>query len=228
MIDGIEELSVTTVKEVMVPRTDTVFVPLSATHSEILDTVVSSGHSRIPVYNETIDDIAGILYAKDILRILIAGKKIELAGLVRKPYFVPETKRIDSLLREFRRRHVHIAIVVDEYGSVSGIVSLEDIIEEIVGEIQDEFDDEGEDIIRESDGGWICEARIDLDDLNKRLDLSLPEDDFDTLAGYVFDLFGRIPEPGESVRTGDLLFTIHTTEGHRITRVRILKKPVSE
>ncbi len=228
MIEGIEELSVTTVKEVMVPRTDTVFIPLSATHVEILETVVSSGHSRIPVYGETIDDIVGILYAKDILRVLKAGKSIDLAGLVRKPFFVPESKRIDSLLREFKRRHVHIAIVVDEYGGVSGIVSLEDIIEEIVGEIQDEFDDEGEEILRSPDGGWLCEARIDLDDLNKRLGLSLPEDDFDTLGGYVFDLFGRIPEPGESVEASGLCFVVQATEGHRITRVLIRKSPVPD
>lgn len=223
MIEGIEELSVTTVKEVMVPRTDTVFIPLSATNDEILETVVNSGHSRIPVYRETIDDIVGILYAKDILRVMKAGKPIDLAGLVRKPFFVPESKRIDSLLREFRRRHVHIAIVVDEYGGISGIASLEDIIEEIVGEIQDEFDDEEEEILKTSEGGWLCEARVDLDTLNKRLGLDLPEDDFDTLGGYVFDLFGRIPVPGESVDTGELRFLVQATEGHRIMRVGITR-----
>ena len=123
---------------------------------------------------------------------------------------------------------MHIAIVVDEYGGISGIVSLEDIIEEIVGEIQDEFDDEGEEIQRTPDGGWLCEARVDLDDLNKRLGLDLPEDDFDTLGGYVFDLFGRIPEPGESVETTDLRFLVQATEGHRIIRVGISRIPGEE
>jgi magnesium and cobalt transporter len=142
MIEGIEQLSETNVKEVMVPRTDTVFLAQDASLEELFTTIIESGHSRIPVYRESIDDVIGIVYAKDVLAALIHNQAISLPAIVRKPFFVPETKRIDSLLREFKRRRVHIAVVVDEYGSTSGIVCMEDIIEEIVGEIQDEYDDE--------------------------------------------------------------------------------------
>lgn len=221
MIKGVEELGTTTVKEVLVPRTDTVFLPLDIDRKELLEKVSSCGHSRIPVYRDGIDDIAGILYAKDLLRALVRGGDFSLAELVRKPFFVPETKRIDSLLREFRRRRVHIAVAVDEYGGVSGIVCLEDIIEEIVGEIQDEFDEEGETLVALGPDAWLCDARADLDDLNERLDLGLPADDFDSLGGYVLDLFGRIPLAEERTEAEGLGFTVAGLDGHRITQVRI-------
>lgn len=228
MIEGIEDLSVTSVKEVMVPRTDTVFLPSTASPEEILDTVTDSGHSRIPVYGETIDDILGILYAKDLLSALHKNKKYSLNEIVRPPFFVPETKHIDSLLREFRRRHVHIAIAVDEYGGVSGIVCLEDILEQIVGEIQDEFDDETvQSLLTYPDGSILCEAKIDLDDLNSKLDLDLPEDDFDSLGGYVVDLFGRIPAIGESVESGGWIFTVRAVEGHRVLSILMKKKSLN-
>ena len=181
MIQGVRELGETTVKEVMVPRIDTVFLAMDSERGELLEKVVSCGHSRIPVYGDTIDSVVGVLYAKDLLRVLVKGGDFSLADLVRKPFFVPESKRIDSLLKEFRRRRVHIAVVVDEYGGVSGIVCLEDIIEEIVGEIQDEFDEEREDVVRLGDSSWLCDARADLDDVNRETGLALPADDFDTL-----------------------------------------------
>ena len=124
MIRGVRELSETTVKEVMVPRIDTVFIPLDAPRDELLETVTTCGHSRIPVYRETIDDVAGVLYVKDLLLAIAKGDAIDLSAMIRKPFFVPESKRIDSLLREFKRRHVHIAIAIDEYGGVSGIVCM--------------------------------------------------------------------------------------------------------
>lgn len=224
MIRGVQELGETAAKEVMVPRTDTVFIPLDMDRTELLETVASSGHSRIPVYRESIDDVVGILYAKDLLRALVKGGDFALADLLRKPFFVPETKRIDSLLREFKRRRVHIAVAVDEYGGVSGIVCLEDIIEEIVGDIQDEFDEEREDAVLLGEDAWLCDARADLDDLNAELGLTLPADDFDSLGGYVFDLFGRIPLRGERIAAAGLEFTVQEMDGHRIETVKIERK----
>ncbi|MEI6387506.1 MAG: hemolysin family protein [Spirochaetota bacterium] len=221
MIRGIQELGETTVKEVMVPRTDTFFVPITATREEMFASVVEAGHSRIPVFRGSIDDVVGVLYAKDLLRFLVVGEEYSLPALLRKPFFVPETKRIDSLLREFRKRHVHIAIAVDEYGGVSGIVCLEDIIEEIVGNIQDEFDEEREDIVELGDGSLLCDARVNLEDLNTAAALKLPADAFDSLGGYVFDLFGRIPLRGESIQSLGAEFTVQEIEGHRIELVRV-------
>lgn len=221
MIRGIRELPETTVREVLVPRTDTVFLSLEASASEILSTIVESGHSRIPIYRESMDDVVGIIYAKDLLAAMVGKTEIRAAEIMRKPFFVPETKRIDALLREFKRRRVHIAVVVDEYGGVAGIVCMEDIIEEIIGEIQDEFDDEAEDIVRLGGDSWLCDARARLDDLNEKLGLSLPADEFDSLGGYVFDLFGRIPHRQESISTDDTSFTVQEMEGHRIISVRV-------
>ena len=170
-----------------------------------------------------------MLYAKDLLRVLVKGGDFSLADLVRKPFFVPESKRIDSLLKEFRRRRVHIAVVVDEYGGVSGIVCLEDIIEEIVGEIQDEFDEEREDVVRLGESSWLCDARADLDDVNRETGLTLPADDFDTLGGFVFALFEKIPARYERASSGDLDFTVQDMEGHRITSVKISRRrPAAE
>ncbi len=224
MIEGIEDLSRTTVKEVMVPRIDTVFLGIDAPRDELLQTVTSCGHSRIPVYRETIDDVAGVLYVKDLLLAILKGGEIDLAALIRKPFFVPESKRIDALLREFKRRHVHIAIAIDEYGGVSGIVCMEDIIEEIVGDIQDEFDDEREDIVTVGDSTWLCDARVNLEDLNDATELGFPEEDFDTLGGFVFDLFGKIPARYEKVSWQNLDFVIQEMDGHKIGAVKILKK----
>jgi CBS domain containing-hemolysin-like protein len=224
MIQGVRELGQTTVKEVMVPRIDTVFLALDTGRDELLEKVVSCGHSRIPVYSDTIDSVVGILYAKDLLHFLVKGGDFSLVDLVRRPFFVPESKRIDSLLKEFRRKRVHIAVVVDEYGGVSGIVCLEDILEEIVGEIQDEFDEEREDVVRLGDSSWLCDARADLDDVNHETGLTLPADGFDTLGGYVFALFGKIPARYERASEGDLDFTVQDMDGHRITSVKITRR----
>jgi CBS domain containing-hemolysin-like protein len=225
MIKGIEELSETTVKEVMVPRIDTVFISIDAPRDELLETVVACGHSRIPVYRETIDDVVGVLYVKDLLLAIAKGSSIDLTAMIRKPFFVPESKRIDSLLREFKRRHVHIAIAIDEYGGVSGIVCMEDIIEEIVGDIQDEFDNEREDIVAIGDKAWLCDARVNLEDLNDETGLGLPVEDFDTLGGFVFDLFGKIPARYEKVSWRSFDFVIQEMDGHKIGSVKILRKP---
>jgi CBS domain containing-hemolysin-like protein len=225
MIRGVRELGRTTVKEVMVPRIDTVFLSVDSSREELLEKAVACGHSRIPVCGESIDSVVGVLYAKDLLRALVKGGEFSVTELLRKPFFVPESKRIDSLLREFRRKHVHIAVVVDEYGGVSGIVCLEDIIEEIVGEIQDEFDEEREDVVRLGDSAWLCDARANIDDVNRETGLELPAEGFDTLGGYVFALFGKIPSRYEKASSGDLDFTVQEMDGHRITSVKIARRP---
>jgi CBS domain containing-hemolysin-like protein len=221
MIRGVVELPLTTVKEVMVPRTDTVFLSAAASKEELLSLIADSEHSRFPVYQDTIDNVTGILYVKDVLKALVRDTPFDINALTRRPFFVPVSKHIDDLLRELRRKRVHIAVVVDEYGGVSGIVCMEDIIEEIIGDIQDEFDHETEDILQVSEGVWICDARISLKDLAGETGLALPADDFDTLGGFVFDLFGKIPVKYEKTAYNNADFIIQEMDGHKINSVKI-------
>ena len=221
MIRGVVDLSDTAVKEVMIPRIDVDFIPLDMETEDLLTRVAESGHSRFPVYAESIDNVVGVLYVKDLINSFARKEPIDLEKIIRKPFFVPESKRIDGLLREFKRRHVHIAIAVDEYGGISGIVCMEDIIEEIVGDIQDEFDNEGEDISSLGDGLWLCDARVDMDDLAEALHTELPSDEFETLGGFVFDLFGKIPVRYEKVRWKNFDFIVQDMDGHKINTVKI-------
>lgn len=223
MIQGVEELAVTTVKEVMVPRIDVDFISMETPEEELLKKVTESGHSRIPVYSGSIDNVVGILYVKDLIKTLAEKLPIDLEKIIRKPYFVPESKHIDSLLREFKRRHVHIAVSIDEYGGVSGIVCMEDIIEEIVGDIQDEFDKEQEDILTVSENVWLCDARVNLDDLNESIEADFPNEDFDSLGGFVFDLFGKVPVKYEKATWKNYDFIVQDIEGHRINVVKVVK-----
>jgi CBS domain containing-hemolysin-like protein len=222
MIRGVVELSGTTVKEVMVPRTDTVFLSADASKDELLALIAESEHSRFPVYQDTIDNVTGILYVKDVLKTLVRNDPFDIRALLRKPFFVPLSKHIDDLLRELQRKRVHIAVVVDEYGGVSGIVCMEDIIEEIVGDIQDEFDHETEDILTLGEGIWLCDARVNLEDLADETGLELPADDFDTLGGFVFDLFGKIPVKYEKTVYKGNDFIIQDMDGHKINTVKIM------
>jgi magnesium and cobalt transporter len=224
MIRGIVDLSETSVKEVMIPRIDVDFLQADICGEALLERVAESGHSRFPVYKESIDNVVGVLYVKDLIKLFAKQENIELEKIIRKPFFVPESKRIDTLLREFKRRHVHIAIAVDEYGGVSGIVCMEDIIEEIVGDIQDEFDNEREDILAIGEGVWLCDARVNLDDLAQIFGENLSGEEFDTLGGFVFDLFGKIPVKHEKVSWNNFDFIVQDMEGHRINTVRILTK----
>ncbi len=227
MIRGIVELSNTAVKEIMVPRIDVVFLSLEMPLEELMSKIIESGHSRFPVYDTTIDNVVGILYVKDLLNYLFKDERIEIDKIIRKVYFVPESKKCDSLLLEFKRKHVHIAVVVDEYGGVSGVVCLEDVLEEIVGEIQDEFDNEVEDIIEIGKSTFLCDARVDIEDLQERTDIVLPEEDFDTLGGFVFDLFGKIPVKLEKVSYEGMDFIIQDMDGHKIKTVKIIIQPES-
>ena len=222
MILGVRELASTTVKEVMVPRIDVEFVSLDAPIDESLETIIKSGHSRFPVYKDTIDNVVGMLYIKDLLVKLVADKSVNLEEIIRKPYFVPESKRLDSLLREMKRRKVHIAVAVDEYGGISGIVCFEDIIEEIIGDIQDEFDNEREDIVKIGKGIYLCDARSNISDLNEQLNLEIPDEDFDTLGGFVFELFGKIPVRYEKIDYKNIEFVIQEMEGHKINSIKIV------
>jgi CBS domain containing-hemolysin-like protein len=222
MIQGIVELSDTTVKEVMVPRIDVLFVSAGSDRDELLSRIIESGHSRFPVYEETIDNVIGILYVQDILKSLVKSDTFDIKTMIHKPFFVPEAKRIDDLLAEFRRRKVHIAMVVDEYGGVSGIVCMEDILEEIIGDIQDEFDNEKEDILELGNGAWLCDGRMNLDDLAERIGITLPMEDFDSRGGFVFDLFGKIPVKYEKQVWDGHDFIIQDMDGHKINSVKII------
>ncbi|MDR2102643.1 MAG: hemolysin family protein [Treponema sp.] len=224
MIRGVVELSDTTVKEVMVPRIDTAFLSADASKEELLSCISESEHSRFPVYEETIDNVIGVLYVKDVLKCLVRNDEFDIHRLLRKPFFVPESKHIDDLLRELRRRRVHIAVVVDEYGGVSGIVCMEDIIEEIIGDIQDEFDHEREDVIRIGNGVFLCDARVNLENLAEEIGVTLPVEDFDTLGGFVFDLFGKIPVKYEKAVYEGHDFIVQDMEGHKINTVKIVLK----
>ena len=228
MIRGVVELSNTAVKEIMVPRIDVVFLALEMHLDELMSKIIESGHSRFPVYDTTIDNVIGVLYVKDLLNYFFKNEKIEIGKIIRKAFFVPESKKCDSLLLEFKRKHVHIAVVVDEYGGVSGVVCLEDVLEEIVGEIQDEFDNEMEDMIEISPGTYLCDARVDIEDFKELTGIYLPDEDFDTLGGFVFDLFGKIPVKFEKVMHNGNEFIIQDMESHKIKTVKIIRHQGTE
>jgi len=222
MIRGIVELSGTTVKEVMVPRTDTVFLSADESKEEVLKRISESEHSRFPVYKDTVDNVIGILHVKDVLKTLVEEKPFNISELARKPFFIPVSKHIDDLLRELKRKKVHFAVVVDEYGGVSGIVSMEDIIEEIIGDIQDEFDHETDDVVEIEEGMWLCDARVNLEFLAEETSLELPFNDFDTLGGFVFDLFGKVPVKNEKIDYKEYSFIIQEMDGHKINSIKIV------
>ncbi|OPX25486.1 MAG: hypothetical protein B1H02_01375 [Candidatus Latescibacteria bacterium 4484_107] len=228
MIHGIFEFSDTTVREVMVPRIDMVCVEDSADLEHLVKVIEETGHSRIPVYRNRIDDIQGIIYAKDLIRIPSDLTSWSVGHVLREAYFVPESKKISQMLAEFRRKRIHLAIVVDEYGGTAGLVTMEDLIEEIVGEIQDEYDEE-EQYWRwvEKDVLWT-DARIDIHDLNELLDAELPTNGFETLGGLIYEQLGRIPEKGEVLTFEGLSMCVETISGHRISKVKIVKEHTTE
>jgi CBS domain containing-hemolysin-like protein len=222
MIAGIIDLAETWAREVMVPRIDMVALPVDTAVRAALDTIIDQGHSRIPVYRETLDDIAGVLYAKDLLAVLRDGALDQpLVGLLRPAYFVPESKPVDALLSDLQHRRVHMAIVVDEFGGTAGLVTIEDLIEEIVGEIEDEYDVAAPRIERVSEDELVCHAGIDIDDVNDLMDIHLPTNGVDTLAGLVFTRLGRVPEVGARADFPDARIEVLALDGRRIHRVRV-------
>lgn len=223
MIHSIFELGSTLVREIMVPRIDMAALDVNTSLPDAVDEFMNSGHSRLPVYEETVDNVLGLLYAKDLLLVWQQKSKLEsLRPLLREAYFVPEAKKVDELLAELQRQRVHMAIVVDEYGGIAGLVTLEDIVEEIVGEIQDEYD-EAEELPYEeiSEGEFIFQGRIGLDDFNEVANSHLPKDEADTLAGFIYSRMGRVPSSGETLQVDNLQMTIEQVSGRRIRKVRV-------
>lgn len=229
MIEGIFEFRETTVKEVMIPRIDMVSAEITSTPDELLELIKETRHSRIPIYEERIDNIKGVVYVKDLLLHIGNGNNWIIADIMRTPYFVPENKALGDLMAEFKHEKVHMAIVVGEYGGTSGLVTMEDIIEEIVGEIQDEYDEE-EPLFQWHEEGkiLIADARIDIEDLNLMLNVELPQEGYETLGGFIYNHLGHVPEPGETLEFGNLLMAIKNVEGQRITRVRIEKREIDQ
>jgi magnesium and cobalt transporter len=222
MIRGVFGLGETPVRAIMIPRTDVVALSVQESFDEIVRVVIKSGHSRIPVYEETIDNVIGFLHAKDLLPHLAKGtNNIDIRKLLRPVMFVPEGKMIAELLKEFLKRRMHIAVVADEYGGMAGIVCLENIIEEIVGEIQDEYDHEEEEITQVSPDVYVCDARTLIPDLNKALNIEISSEGIDTVGGYVFNLFGKIPRESEKITRDGIEFKIENMEGRRIKKVRL-------
>ncbi len=221
IMSSLLEFGETRVREVMVPRIDVVAISASMARDDALDVIIEAGHSRIPVYEETIDRIVGVLYTKDLLRAIVSGREFTWRDLVREPFYVPESKRIDELLTEFRARRQHLAIVVDEYGGTAGIVTLEDVIEEIVGDIQDEFDAEEAPVRRVDDDTALCSGRAHLDEINEALGLDLDDDEADSVGGLIYHAIGRVPRVGDTWERGPLRMTVEAVDRQRIRTVRI-------
>ena len=227
MIVSIFRLGDTLVRAIMVPRIDILALEVDTPLQHAVDAFIRSGHSRLPVYQETVDNILGLLYAKDLLRIWREGDQIaSLHELLRQAYFVPEAKKVDELLAELQARRVHMAIVVDEYGGVAGLVTLEDIVEEIVGEIQDEYDQAEESPYQAGEEGeFIFQGRIDLDDFNEIMESELPKTEADTLGGFIYSQIGHVPVVGDTLQFEHLLLTIEQVTGWRIRKVRARRIP---
>ena len=229
MITSILTISERPVHEVMVPRTDIVAIDVDTPAEEILDRITKVGHSRIPVYEGSPDNIIGVLYVKDLFRRIARGEKdVQIRPYLRPAQFVPETKKIDELLRDMQRDKVHIAIVVDEYGGTSGLVTIEDLIEEIVGEIRDEYDTEPERVRPISETEAVMDARVPFEEVRETFDLDLePSEDYDTLGGFVVAQLGRFPRQGDIVEASGAKFVVEAVEGRRIRRVRVSKAAAS-
>ncbi len=224
MIEGIFDLKQTVAREIMIPRTYMICVSEDSSQEQILNAIIDSGHSRIPVYKDNVDHIIGILNAKDLLPIWLNKAEFDIGPVLRDPFFVPETKQIKDLLDELRYKKSHMAIIVDEYGGTAGIVTIEDIIEEIIGDIRDEHDVEEEIFIDQEDGTVLVNAWANLDDFEERFEVNLPREGFDTLGGFIIHLLGRVPRKGEEVGYGELMMKISGSDPKRITRV-IVSKP---
>lgn len=225
MIRSIFELRDTVVREIMVPRTDMACVSVDTTVGEVLKTIITCGHSRIPVYDGTVDNIVGLIYAKDLLKYWGMGDaSINIKRIMRTPYFIPETKNLEELLQEFKRKRVHIAIVIDEYGGTSGLVTIEDLLEQIVGDIQDEYDLEEDWLVEESDGSVLVDARLPIEDLEEHFGIEIEREKFDTIAGLIFHLTGRIPAVGEEIENGTLRMTVLEGGERNIRKVRVIRR----
>ena len=228
MIGAVLELGERRVHEVMVPRIAIVAAPSTAPLPELVELIVAEGHSRIPIYEETIDNVIGILYAKDLLPFLARGEVPQIGSMLRTPLFVPESISVDDLLHSFQRRKVHIAIVLDEYGGTAGLVTIEDLIEEIVGEIQDEYDVEEPMIVELSPNEARVDGRASVDDLAEHFDVELNGADsehYDTVGGLVYHEMAGVPSVGDTVEVDGLTLTVESTDGRRVGKVLVSRRP---
>ncbi len=227
MIFSIFRFGDTLAREVMVPRIDVLALDLQTPLHTAVDALLESGFSRVPVFDGTIDNIQGLLYVKDLLQAWRDGnQEMALRDILRPAYFVPETKKVDELMEEMQAQRIHMAVVVDEYGGMSGLVTLEDIVEEIIGEVRDEYDQAEELLFQQvKEDEYIFHGRIDLDDFNIFMKSHLPEEEADTLGGYIYSQIGRVPKGGESLQAGDILLTVEQVSGRRIRRVRAQRIP---
>ncbi len=222
MIKGVIELSEMNVRDIMIPRVDVVALAHNTKLKEIVKVAGDSGFSRIPVYKENIDTIIGILNIKDLLKLITEKQKaFQLEKILHKPLFVPDTMPLDDLLVEFKKKKLHLAIVVDEYGGITGVITLEDIIEEIVGEIEDEFDEYVPEMQKVNDLVYKVDPRMAISDFNEQTGQDLPTDEFDTIGGFVYDLFGKVPVKNEVVEFEDITFKVSDIRGTRINIIII-------
>ena len=233
MIHSIFEFTDTTVKEIMIPRTTVFAVEASKTLEEIWDVITGNGYSRIPVYEEGIDNIIGVFYIKDIFNVIRDGKlNMQVKSFIREAYFVPETKALVEMLEEFKKKHIHMAIVLDEYGGTSGIITIEDLIEEIVGDINDEFDIEhDEEIKKVADNKYIIDAMLDVEFLNEELSIDLPvSEDYDSLGGYIYSVLGRVPLEKDTIThdNGKVEIRVLEVDNRRIVKALIIKREEKE
>lgn len=223
MVESVLELKQTQVKELLVPRVDIIASDMTASPAQVIHLALAYGYSRIPIFEDSIDKIMGIVYSRDLLRFLQegSGADIKLLDLARTPMFVPETKSVYDLLQDFQDRHIHIAVVVDEYGGTAGLVTIEDLLEEIVGEIEDEFDLGEPKFQRIGKNEIIVDAKLGLDDLNDLLGHQVEGQGFDTLGGLIYDRLGKVPAPGDAIMEDDLNIEVLSTASKRIRRVKI-------
>lgn len=225
MIYSVLEFNDTVAREVMVPRIDIVAVETDTPIHEALQVFIKSGHSRIPVYEGTIDNIKGLLYAKDLLNLWHSGEQKPIRDIMRKAWFVPESKRCDVLLKELKLSKIHMAVVVDEYGGTAGLLTIEDLLEEIVGDILDEYDvDEEADYVQKGPNEYVVDASMNLDDFNELLEVELSTEDSDTLGGFIFSQLGRVPEAKETIDLPTMKLRVESIEGRRIRKVYVLRK----
>jgi len=224
MIRGVVGLDETLAREIMIPRIDVIAASKESSIKEIIEIIVSTGYSRIPIYEETIDNIVGLVYAKDLLPILEKGKITgSITKIARSPHFIPESKKVDELLHEFQQSKVHVAIVVDEYGGTAGLVTIEDLLEEIVGEIEDEYDAEEPKIERISDVEAVMNARVSVDELKDSFGIDIEGEDYDTIGGFVFSQLGRIPNIGDVIKVDGMQIEVLSTVGRRVKEVKITR-----
>lgn len=224
MLLSVLEMDDLHVRDIMTPRTDIACAPVESTIRDVAELIISTGHSRIPVYKENRDNIVGIIHAKDLLlHSLDAEKQLYSAKQVmREPFFVPETKNVMDLLHEFKDRKVHLAVILDEYGGTAGIISIEDVIEQIVGEIEDEHDAPREDdIVPLDDDVFLISGRTDLEDLAMELDLTVECDEVDTIGGYLSHLAGRVPKPGECFTIANKRFTVQDADAKQVRTIKV-------